>query len=88
MDEAFDTTLSAVITSDGIKGMLNSLIWQPGAGIVALTVVFMLLLLLVAAIIRACAVFELQKACYELRYEMNNRPDWIAIPLAGIARIL
>jgi trehalose synthase-fused probable maltokinase len=36
----------------------------------------------------ACAPFELQKACYELRYEMNNRPDWVAIPLAGIRRIL
>jgi trehalose synthase-fused probable maltokinase len=40
------------------------------------------------ALRRACAPFELQKACYELRYEMNNRPDWVAIPLAGITRIL
>jgi trehalose synthase-fused probable maltokinase len=40
------------------------------------------------ALRRACAPFELQKACYELRYEMNNRPDWVAIPLAGISRIL
>jgi trehalose synthase-fused probable maltokinase len=37
---------------------------------------------------QACAVFELEKAGYELRYEINNRPDWIPIPLAGIARIL
>ena len=37
---------------------------------------------------RVCAAFELEKACYELRYELNNRPDWIAIPLAGIARLL
>lgn len=37
---------------------------------------------------RACAAFELEKACYELRYEMNNRPDWVAIPLAGITRVL
>lgn len=37
---------------------------------------------------RVGAAFELEKACYELRYELNNRPDWIAIPLAGIARIL
>jgi trehalose synthase-fused probable maltokinase len=39
-------------------------------------------------LVAACAAFELEKACYELRYEMNNRPDWIAIPLAGITRIL
>ncbi|MGH7397691.1 MAG: alpha-amylase, partial [Candidatus Rokuibacteriota bacterium] len=37
---------------------------------------------------RACAPFELQKACYELRYELNNRPDWAPIPLAGIDRIV
>lgn len=37
---------------------------------------------------RACAPFELQKACYELRYEVNNRPDWAPIPLAGIDRII
>ena len=37
---------------------------------------------------RACAAFELEKACYELRYELNNRPDWISIPLAGISRLL
>ena len=40
------------------------------------------------AVRRACAVFELEKACYELRYELNNRPDWISIPLAGLSRIL
>ena len=33
-------------------------------------------------------VFELEKAVYELRYELNNRPDWISIPVAGIARML
>jgi maltokinase len=36
----------------------------------------------------ACAPFELQKAAYELRYELDNRPDWVAIPLAGVSRIL
>ena len=36
----------------------------------------------------ACAAFELEKACYELRYERDNRPDWLAIPLAGVRRIL
>jgi len=34
------------------------------------------------------AVFELEKAVYELRYELNNRPDWVGIPVAGILRLL
>jgi maltose alpha-D-glucosyltransferase/alpha-amylase len=34
------------------------------------------------------AFFELEKALYELRYELNNRPDWVGTPLAGIARLL
>jgi maltose alpha-D-glucosyltransferase/alpha-amylase len=40
------------------------------------------------ALLSAVAPFELQKAAYELRYELDNRPDWVAIPLAGIRRIL
>ncbi len=32
-------------------------------------------------------LFELEKALYELRYEMDNRPDWIGAPLAGIAAL-
>ena len=34
------------------------------------------------------AVFELEKAVYELRYELNNRPTGCGIPVAGIARLL
>jgi maltokinase len=34
------------------------------------------------------AVFELEKAVYELRYELNNRPDWVSIPVAGVLRLL
>jgi maltokinase len=34
------------------------------------------------------AVFELEKAVYELRYELNNRPDWVSIPVAGILRLI
>jgi predicted trehalose synthase len=34
------------------------------------------------------AVFELEKAVYELRYELAMRPDWLPIPVAGILRML
>jgi trehalose synthase-fused probable maltokinase len=34
------------------------------------------------------AIFELEKAVYELAYERDNRPEWVGIPVAGIARIL
>ena len=37
---------------------------------------------------RLLTIFELEKAVYELRYELNNRPDWVAIPVAGILRML
>jgi maltose alpha-D-glucosyltransferase/alpha-amylase len=33
-------------------------------------------------------MFELEKAFYELRYELNNRPDWVRWPLAGIVRLV
>jgi trehalose synthase-fused probable maltokinase len=41
-----------------------------------------------AAIEHLLSVFELEKAVYELRYELDNRPDWVAIPVAGIRRLL
>jgi maltose alpha-D-glucosyltransferase/alpha-amylase len=31
--------------------------------------------------------FELEKALYELGYELNNRPDWVRIPLSGILKL-
>jgi maltokinase len=37
---------------------------------------------------RLLAIFELEKSVYELRYELNNRPDWVGIPVAGIVRLL
>ena len=33
-------------------------------------------------------VFLLEKAVYELGYELNNRPTWVRVPLQGILRIL
>lgn len=38
-----------------------------------------------AVLLRA---FVLEKAMYELEYELNNRPDWVAIPIAGILDLL
>ncbi len=32
--------------------------------------------------------FLLEKAIYELNYELNNRPDWVMIPLRGIKAIM
>jgi predicted trehalose synthase len=32
-------------------------------------------------------VFALEKAAYEIVYEANNRPTWIAVPAAGFARL-
>jgi maltose alpha-D-glucosyltransferase/alpha-amylase len=32
-------------------------------------------------------LFEIEKVFYELKYELNNRPDWVWIPLRGIARL-
>jgi maltokinase len=41
-----------------------------------------------AAVSNLLSIYELEKAIYELQYEVNNRPDWVVIPVAGIARLL
>lgn len=33
-------------------------------------------------------LYALEKAIYELNYELNNRPEWVDIPLRGILEIL
>ena len=33
-------------------------------------------------------VHLLEKALYELGYELNNRPDWIAVPLTGLLELM
>jgi maltose alpha-D-glucosyltransferase/alpha-amylase len=37
---------------------------------------------------RLLHLFLLEKALYEICYEATNRPDWIAIPLYGVLRLL
>ncbi len=32
--------------------------------------------------------FLLEKAIYELNYELNSRPDWVMVPLRGIKSIM
>jgi hypothetical protein len=32
--------------------------------------------------------FILEKALYEIAYELANRPDWVAIPLRGVLALL
>jgi maltokinase len=34
------------------------------------------------------AACELQKALYELRYELDHRPAWVRVPAAGLLRLL
>lgn len=33
-------------------------------------------------------LFSLEKALYELRYELDNRPDWVSVPLSGLLQLL
>ncbi|MDQ5908592.1 MAG: maltose alpha-D-glucosyltransferase / alpha-amylase [Pseudomonadota bacterium] len=33
-------------------------------------------------------LLTLEKVCYELRYELDNRPDWVDIPLRGLCELL
>jgi len=33
-------------------------------------------------------VFLIEKAVYEISYELNNRPDWVGIPLQGILDLI
>ena len=34
------------------------------------------------------AFYQLEKCIYEIRYELNNRPDWVEIPLLGLRQAM
>ena len=37
---------------------------------------------------RVLRAFELDKAVYEITYELAHRPDWVVIPAAAVRRAL
>ncbi|MEZ5102067.1 MAG: hypothetical protein R3C15_20145 [Thermoleophilia bacterium] len=41
-----------------------------------------------SAIEEVLRLYELEKAAYELRYDLAHRPDWVAVPVAGILQLL
>jgi len=41
-----------------------------------------------AALDALLSLYTWQKAFYELRYELAQRPEWVAVPLAGLAALL
>ena len=36
----------------------------------------------------ALTLLGIEKAAYEIRYEAQYRPDWLAVPLQGLARLV
>jgi maltose alpha-D-glucosyltransferase/alpha-amylase len=36
---------------------------------------------------RLIELFLLEKALYEVRYELDSRPEWVRIPCAGLVQI-
>ncbi|MFN3674092.1 MAG: putative maltokinase, partial [Bosea sp. (in: a-proteobacteria)] len=36
---------------------------------------------------RLLALFMIEKAAYEVTYEVGNRPDWLSVPLRGLAEL-
>jgi trehalose synthase-fused probable maltokinase len=37
---------------------------------------------------RLLRIFELEKAIYELRYELAHRPEWVSVPVRDIVRLI
>ena len=41
-----------------------------------------------AAIDELLGIFELEKAVYELRYELGHRPEWVGIAVTGVLDLI
>ncbi len=78
MDEGFDATLTAIITTDWMKYVLNYIIWRPALAIVVFTFLFFGLLLGVALLIRGCAVLVRNKIFFRDTYVIAI---WGALPV-------
>jgi maltose alpha-D-glucosyltransferase/alpha-amylase len=40
------------------------------------------------AVAQLMRLFLIEKALYEIRYELDNRPDWVGVPVGGLLRYL
>jgi maltose alpha-D-glucosyltransferase/alpha-amylase len=68
--EAWETLARQELVA-GYRGVTGEMAFQPASA---------------EAFAAALAVFELEKAAYEVVYEASNRPAWIAIPTRGFVR--
>jgi hypothetical protein len=78
MDEGFDAIMSTAVSSDGIMEFLNFIIWRPWLSVISFTVLFFLLLLGVAALIRLCAVFVRNRIFFSDAYSIAI---WAGLPV-------
>lgn len=78
MDESFDATLSAIITSDWMKEALNYIIWRPLLAIITFTACFFGVMMLVAGLIRLCAAFVRNRIFFRDAYVISV---WGALPV-------
>lgn len=87
MDEAFDFVLNALIASDGIKGMVDYLVWRPALAVTAFTGIFFTLLILLAAMIRFGSIFVRNRIFFSDAYTIavwGALPVLLLIPVAMV----
>lgn len=78
MEEPFDFMLSAVVTSDDMKEMLNYVIWRPVLAVITFTAIFFTGLVVVAGLIRLCSLFVRNRIFFSDAYTISV---WGALPV-------